>query len=148
MQERVAVQFAAWMSDMAGAGRRQELHAALASVLGEDRAWLVAASAPAGRERTEGAVERERPNRIRSIACGADRRPTTAPGNRRNVRRYRGARILCDITCSLPPRLVISPPSKVSHLCSGENPSVGMKHKTGCFSSFANPGIDFVSNSF
>ena len=44
MQERVAVQFAAWMSAMAGAGRGGELHAALASVLGEERAHLVAAS--------------------------------------------------------------------------------------------------------
>ena len=48
MQERIAVQFAAWMSAMAGAGRVEELHAALASVLGGDRARLVAASvAPA-----------------------------------------------------------------------------------------------------
>ena len=44
MQERVAVQFAAWMSAMAGAGHGEELHAALASVLGEERAHLVAAS--------------------------------------------------------------------------------------------------------
>ena len=43
MQERIAVQFAAWMSAMAGAGRGEELHAALASVLGEARARLVAA---------------------------------------------------------------------------------------------------------
>ena len=44
MQERIAVQFAAWMSAMAGAGRGEELHAALASVLGGERARLVAAS--------------------------------------------------------------------------------------------------------
>ena len=44
MQERIAVQFAAWMSAMARAGRGEELHAALASVLGEDRARHVAAS--------------------------------------------------------------------------------------------------------
>ncbi len=65
MQERIAAQFAAWMSAMAGAGRGEQLHAALASVLGEDRARLVAASAaPAagGEEQTEGAVERERPD--------------------------------------------------------------------------------------
>ena len=51
MQERIAVRIAAWMSAMAGAGRGQELHAALASVLGEERARIVAASvvpAPAG----------------------------------------------------------------------------------------------------
>ncbi len=65
MQERIAAQFAAWMSAMAGAGRGEELHAALASVLGEDRARLVAApaaSTPAGQERPGGAVERERPD--------------------------------------------------------------------------------------
>ena len=44
MQERVAVQFSAWMAAMAGAGRGDELQAALASVLGEARARLVAAS--------------------------------------------------------------------------------------------------------
>ena len=44
MQERIAVQFAAWMSAMAGAGRGEELHAALVSVLGGERARLVAAS--------------------------------------------------------------------------------------------------------
>ena len=48
MQERIAVQFTAWMSAMAGEGRGEELHAALASVLGQGRARLVAASvAPA-----------------------------------------------------------------------------------------------------
>ena len=65
MHERIAVQFTAWMSAMAGAGRGEELHAALASVLGEDRARLVTASvAPAagGEERTGDAVERERPD--------------------------------------------------------------------------------------
>ena len=61
MQERIAVQFAAWMSAMAGAGRGEELHAALASVLGGDRARLVAASvapAPAGETVT---LQREGP---------------------------------------------------------------------------------------
>ena len=65
MQERVAVQFAAWMLAMAGAGRGEELHAALASVLGEDRARLVAASvAPAagGEEETGDTTQRERPD--------------------------------------------------------------------------------------
>ena len=65
MQERIAVQFAAWMSAMASAGRGKELHAALASVLGEDRARLVAASAaPAAgaEERTGGAGQPESPD--------------------------------------------------------------------------------------
>ena len=44
MQERIAVQFSAWMAAMADAGRGDELQAALASVLGEARARLVAAS--------------------------------------------------------------------------------------------------------
>ena len=44
MQERIAVQFAAWMSAMAGAGRGEDLVTALASVLGDERARLVAAS--------------------------------------------------------------------------------------------------------
>ena len=44
MQERIAVQFSAWMAAMAGAGRGEALQAALASVLGETRARLVAAS--------------------------------------------------------------------------------------------------------
>ena len=44
MQERIAVRFAAWMSAIAGAGRGRELHTALASVLGEERARIVAAS--------------------------------------------------------------------------------------------------------
>ncbi len=59
MQERIAVQFAAWMSAMAGAGRGEELHAALASVLGGDRARLVAASvAPAAGGETDTAMKR------------------------------------------------------------------------------------------
>ncbi len=65
MQERIAVQFAAWMSAMAGAGRGEELHAALASVLGEGRARLVAASvAPwaRGEERTGDAAQPEGPD--------------------------------------------------------------------------------------
>ena len=44
MQERIAVRFAAWASAMAGSGRSEELHAALVSVLGEERARIVAAS--------------------------------------------------------------------------------------------------------
>ena len=40
MQERIAVMFAAWASAMAGSGRSEELHAALASVVGEDRARI------------------------------------------------------------------------------------------------------------
>ena len=36
--------FAAWASAMAGSGRSEELHAALASVLGEERACIAAAS--------------------------------------------------------------------------------------------------------
>ena len=44
MQERIAVMFAAWASAMAGSGRSEELCAALASVLGEERARIAAAS--------------------------------------------------------------------------------------------------------
>ena len=44
MQDRIAVMFAAWASAMAGSGRSEELHAALASVLGEERARIAAAS--------------------------------------------------------------------------------------------------------
>ena len=44
MQERIAVQFDAWASAMAGSGRSEELCAALASVLGEERARIAAAS--------------------------------------------------------------------------------------------------------
>ncbi len=65
MQERIAVQFAAWMSAMAGAGRGEELHAALASVLGGDRARLVAASvapAAAQEERIEDTAQPEGPD--------------------------------------------------------------------------------------
>ena len=40
MQERIAVMFAAWASAMAGAGRSEELRAALVSVVGEDRARI------------------------------------------------------------------------------------------------------------
>ena len=67
MQERVAVQFAAWMSMIAGAGRGEELHTALASVLGEERARLVAASVvpAAGQARTAGTAERDR-----GVSCG------------------------------------------------------------------------------
>lgn len=42
LRERIAKQFAAWTVSMAGGGRRQELHAALAAVLGDDRARSVA----------------------------------------------------------------------------------------------------------
>ena len=44
MQERIAVMFAAWASAMAGSGRSEELRAALARVLGEERARIAAAS--------------------------------------------------------------------------------------------------------
>ena len=44
MQERIAVMFAAWASAMAGSSRSEELCAALASVLGEERARIAAAS--------------------------------------------------------------------------------------------------------
>ena len=44
MQERIAVMFAAWASAMAGSGRSEELRVALASVLGEERARIAAAS--------------------------------------------------------------------------------------------------------
>ena len=44
MQERIAVMFAAWASEMAGSGHSTELRAALASVLGEERASIAAAS--------------------------------------------------------------------------------------------------------
>ena len=44
MQERIAVMFAAWASAMAGSGRLEELRLALASVLGEERAGIAAAS--------------------------------------------------------------------------------------------------------
>ena len=44
MQERIAVMFAAWASAMAGSGRSEELCEALASVVGEERARIAAAS--------------------------------------------------------------------------------------------------------
>ena len=44
MQERIAVMFAAWASAMTGSGRSEELRVALASVLGEERARIAAAS--------------------------------------------------------------------------------------------------------
>ena len=44
MQERVAVQFAAWSRAMVRSGRRDGLMEALAAVLGEDRARVVAHS--------------------------------------------------------------------------------------------------------
>ena len=44
MQERITVMFAAWASAMAGSGRSEELRAALASVLGEERARIALAS--------------------------------------------------------------------------------------------------------
>ena len=63
MQERIAVQFAAWMSAMAGAGRGEDLHAALASVLGEERARLVAASVKPSVVGQTGAQETAEPAR-------------------------------------------------------------------------------------
>ena len=47
MQERIAAMFAAWASAMAGSGRSEELRTALASVLGEERARIAAASVAA-----------------------------------------------------------------------------------------------------
>ena len=44
MQERIAVMFAAWASAMVASGRSEELCAALARVLGEERARIAAAS--------------------------------------------------------------------------------------------------------
>ena len=54
MQERIAVMFAAWASAMAGSGRSEELCAALARVLGEERARIAAASvAPSAAKRAK-----------------------------------------------------------------------------------------------
>ena len=54
MQERIAVQFDAWASSMAGSGRLEELCAALASVVGEERARIAAASvAPSAAKRAK-----------------------------------------------------------------------------------------------
>ena len=47
MQERIAVQFDAWASAMVASGRLEELRAALASVVGEERARITAASVAA-----------------------------------------------------------------------------------------------------
>ena len=44
MQDRIAVQFDAWASAMAGSGRSEELRAVLAWVLGEERARIAMAS--------------------------------------------------------------------------------------------------------
>ena len=44
MQERIAVMFAAWASALVASGRSEELRAALASVLGEERARIAMAS--------------------------------------------------------------------------------------------------------
>ena len=44
MQERIAVQFDAWASALVASGRSEELCAALASVVGEERARIAAAS--------------------------------------------------------------------------------------------------------
>ncbi len=52
MQERIAVMFAAWVSAMAGSGRSEELRLALASVLGEERAGIAAASVAVSTEPT------------------------------------------------------------------------------------------------
>ena len=47
MQERIAVMFATWASAMARSGRSEELRVALASVVGEERARIAAASVAA-----------------------------------------------------------------------------------------------------
>ena len=44
MQERIAVMFVAWASAMVASGRSEELRAALARVLGEERARIAMAS--------------------------------------------------------------------------------------------------------
>ena len=44
MQERIAVMFAAWASALVASGRSEELRAALASVLGEERAHIAMTS--------------------------------------------------------------------------------------------------------
>ena len=44
MQERIAVMFATWASAMVASGRSEELRAALARVLGEERARIAMAS--------------------------------------------------------------------------------------------------------
>ena len=75
MQERIAVQFAAWMSAMAGAGREEDLVATLASVLGEARARLVAASVmPAVAEEpgVDETTEPERPAPTQGGTCCRD----------------------------------------------------------------------------
>jgi hypothetical protein len=73
MQERIAVMFAAWASAMIGSGRSEELRLALASVLGEERARLAAASI---------AVSTEAPAAKQEVAVEA-REGKPAPGQDR-----------------------------------------------------------------
>ena len=66
MQERIAVMFAAWASAMAGSGRSEELCAALASVVGEERARIVVRPTSVKCRRSSTRGERQRD-------CGARR---------------------------------------------------------------------------
>ena len=58
MQERIAVQFDAWASAMVSSGRSEELCAALASVVGEERARIAAASVAASASAVPSAAKR------------------------------------------------------------------------------------------
>ncbi|MCY4550077.1 MAG: hypothetical protein OXC28_17050 [Defluviicoccus sp.] len=61
MQEHVAIRFNAWVSEMAGSGRLDELRAALGAVLGDERAREVAARiAPSAAVRREAPTAGER----------------------------------------------------------------------------------------
>jgi len=77
MQERIAVMFAAWASAMAGSGRSEELRLALASVLGEERAGIAAASIAAST-----AVSTEAPAAKQAVAPQG-REGKTDPGQNR-----------------------------------------------------------------
>lgn len=75
MQERIAVMFAAWASAMAGSGRSEELRLALASVLGEERARIAAASVvPTAVVPVSAAVSTEAPAAKQEVAPEARER--------------------------------------------------------------------------
>ena len=91
MQERIAVQFAAWASALVTSGRSEELRAALASVVGEERARIAAAPvvasvAPSAAKRLCGrAADGARGGGAdrrgsRRALCGADQPPQRLPG--------------------------------------------------------------------
>ena len=88
MQERIAVMFAAWASAMAASGRSEELRLALASVLGEERARIAAASVvptaavPASVVPASAAVSTEVPAAKQEVAPEA-REGKTDPGQDR-----------------------------------------------------------------